>query len=133
MMAAIAPRDWVEVEPSCWKEPLPAPLPRRTGILSLKGLRKFYAASADAKVIGMLLANGLKMCSERSNHLRRKKSDAVLSAFTISNGDLLSAKVHILNPQTAALEKSQAGAIKERRHDPLNAVQLSEKRSNFLA
>lgn len=63
----------------------------------------------------------------------RKKGNSVFSSLSVSNQDLITMEVDILNAQARALQNSQAGPVEKRRHEPRRPLKPTEDGGSLFA
>ena len=133
MMAPSLARGAVDVEAGCREDPLPWPFVAGVWVLACEGPGQFDPAGAASQVGIMLVLRPLKMLDECWLDYCWEHGGAILRALAVTDDDLVRREVDILNSQTTALEEAQAGAIEQRRHEPLCAVELADDGAHLVA
>src|SRR6188474_223119 len=88
---------------------------------------------APRQVGPMLRRNITKMIAKRATNPKREDRDTIFLALRISYQQMHRRKVDVLHSQARALEKSQAGAVEQLRHEARDAVHRAQDALHLLS
>ncbi len=95
------------------KDPLPAPVLRRVGVLAVEGVWKLHTAPP---IRDILLMNGLDLFEvvlERDLRRFGQHRDPVFRPLAVANQNLIPGEIDVLHSQAQAFHQSKARAIHE--------------------
>ena len=130
--AALAGRG-VGVDAARREDPLPGPLAVGVRELAGEGIGERDVAGATLEIGQVLALDPREVLLERRGEAVGQDGDAVLSPLAVVDEDLLAGEVDVLDPQAAALEQAQAGAVHEGRHEGGRSAHLAQDRGHLLA
>ena len=104
-------RRWLHIESRRREHPVPAPFERRIRVLRPECARKRHAAPSGAHVHVALCLHPPQMIPERLLQRSRQHRHAVLSPFAVSDCQLTSIFVDVLDPKLATFKQAQAGSV----------------------
>lgn len=107
-------------------------LPARVGVLLAEGPRQFDPAGARLEIDLMLVPDRGEVPHEIGLDGDRQGRETVLVPFPGTHHDLVARDIEVLHAQAGALEQAEPCAIEEDRHEPRDAVDLSEHGADFL-
>ena len=123
----------VDVDAARREDPLPGPVAVGVRVLAGEGVGQGDEAGGAGEVISVLGADALEVGAQGLGQAAGQDGDAVLAALAVVHGELEAEEVHVLDPEPAALEQAQAGAVHEGAHEPGHAAQLPKDCVDLLA
>jgi len=79
------------------------------------------------------MAHADEVPRERGLRDRGQNGQAIPISLPTADGDLAAPEVDVLHPEPGAFEQPQAGAVEQRRHEPVNPLELADHDANFVA
>jgi hypothetical protein len=95
MMAPTLPGLPMEIEAGCREDPLPAPLLRRLRVLPCQCIGQLHVTRPSPEIQHVLLPRPRELLHQRLDEFGRYDGNSIFTALTVSNGDLVAAKVDI--------------------------------------
>ena len=110
---------------------LPMPGPRGLGVFSLEGVGQFDRSVALGEVLIVKAFGVGDLGFEIGDENAGKDGDAILAAFTVTNGDLAARDIDVFDPESEGLNHTHSGSVHELAQKALNAVEAGEKVNDF--
>src|SRR5207247_9182059 len=114
------------------EDPLPHPFPACMRILSRERRGQLDSTGAGAEIGLVQMAHADEVPRERGLRGRGEDGQAIPISLPTANGDLAAPEVDVLHPEPGAFEQAEAGAVEQRRREPVNTLQLADHDADFV-
>ena len=123
---------WIGRELGRWEYPLPAPIRPGARIFSNDGVGELDARRSLFAVVLVELADALDVPGHGLFEGSRKERCAIAVAFAFSDDELASLWVEILDAESQALEKPEAGTVEKSSDQGVLTLEMTEHCADFV-
>lgn len=114
------------------KNPLPSPRSRGGRDLSLDGLRNPHDAKTGPEIIAVDRSSQLELMAQQGHGRLREHGVTVPPALWITDVDLSTLEIDVLDAEHETLQQTQAGAVEEQRNEMGRTSHPAQHAADFL-